>query len=158
MGNGFSIKCKKCNMYHLRIMLGVGFFDAPYHFDLPPSENPDGWRKINDSKVLKDVEYLMKNKKAKFKYEQDQPLFHGWKVYYSASDKSVFNLFYFELEYYENDIKVKYVPDYKDKNGNDLIQVEGGDYSIYDYEILCPVCGSEIEDNLDDKIEFFYWD
>ena len=161
MGEFIGFICPHCGE-EIELLNGIGFF-----------HNPDNLNKlevlfkcIKSKRIKKEVTDLYLNKQAKF-YENsvydeevcDTISNFGMRIYYSKKTKNIYNLFYFELEYFENGRKKIYKPLFKDKYGDPLIEIE--DFEMWLLGFKCPKCKQNIsrkDTDLEIATSFGCWD
>lgn len=144
MGSGIRISCYNCGKYDVTLLTGIGFMYSPNAFKNPPSIKPNLWNVVKDKKILKDVEMLITEKKAKIFDDEifDEKINYGMKIYYSEKEKRIYNLFDFSLSYLEDGIQKIYRAKYYDKYGELLRKINKEE--LFNLEIKCPKCGEEI--------------
>ena len=94
-------------------------------FSLPPSHENSKWKEvIQDERILKEVEDIIKNysgaiyKELRVKNKKVVIIIDGWRKYYSIDEKKEYDLFHFTIEYSENGKVNIYEPKYYDQNNN----------------------------------------
>lgn len=147
MGNGYLKKCSKCG-HEITIIEGIGMWDAPCYYNIPPSNIDSRWNDvIKDKRIIKEIENIIVNyngelNQIKLNNEESYfPYVYGWKEYYSEEENVIYNLFHFQLKYIEKEIIKIYEPIYYDKHKKPLRLLKE-DENIND---VCPKCGSEFE-------------
>lgn len=171
MGEGIGLICPHCGKYELIINYGIGF--KFYDFENPPSVNSDCWSMIKSKKILKIVDDLMVNKNGHLVIEEptwldkifnendneeddesdeDSSIKFGMNAYYSKSEKKIYNLIYFKIEYIEKGETKYYEPVYLDKNKEPLQLLTEDE--VFSVEIKCPKCGKNINERSDDDDMF----
>lgn len=161
MGEFKGYICPHCGE-EFELFQGIGFFHSPHNLN-----NLDELCKcIKSSRIKKEVTDLFLNKQARFyensvydEEELETNFNFGMRIYYSKKTKNVYNLFYFELEYVENGEKKIYQPKFKDKFGEQLIEVDDCELMLLGFK--CPKCKKEIsteDDVLELQISAGCWD
>lgn len=161
MGEFKGYICPHCGK-KFELLEGSGFFHNPYNLN-----NLDELCKcIKFSRIKKEVTDLFLNKQARFydnsvydEEELETNFNFGMRIYYSKKTKNIYNLFYFELEYVENGEKKIYQPKFKDKFGEQLIEVDDCELMLLGFK--CPKCKKEIsteDDVLELPISSGCWD
>ena len=154
MGRGTIIECDKCKKYEEEILFGTGFYGDPFMYMNPPSVEPNHWDVVESKRIRDKIEDLIKNKHGIVLFEnrnndeeieEDECIF-GYRAYYSETEKKVYNLFYFQISYYENGVYKIYEPDYKDKSKKLLRLINY--FELFNVDLICPKCGQKIERDL----------
>lgn len=147
MGEFSGFICPHCGK-EILLFEGIGFFHNPDNLN----DVEELCKCIKSSRIKKEVTDLFLNKQARFydnsvydEEELETIINFGMRIYYSQKTKNIYNLFYFELEYLENGVKQIYKPKFKDKYGDQLIEVDDCEMVLLGFK--CPKCKKEISVN-----------
>lgn len=160
MGTFTGFTCPHC-FKDIELLEGIGFFYSSFLMN----DLEEICKCIKSKRIIKEVKDLYTNYNAKL-YENsmddrennENKYNFGMKIYYSARTKKIYNLLYFELEYEVNGEKRIYRPIFKDRYGDELIEIDHSE--ILMYEIRCPKCNNIISNDDSYKIlfRFGFWD
>ncbi len=132
----YKVICDKCGYQEEFNLNSEGYYNQELFYNPPSSPLGEIWEDfILDEEILAKIDDLIVNKNALINLDSIEH-----RLYYSSKEEKVYCLLYFCLFYADKKGNMKkYIPRYKDENGNNLELLKSKNVVV-----KCPNCGNKI--------------